>query len=144
MEELNSRNALRNAILQLEHKQRTQKKALNAQFQEAYESLKPINLIKSTFRDVTESSELKEDLLNTAIGMTAGFLSKKLYEGGSKSPIKRLIGSALMLGVAKLVTKNPETVKALGQKFLNAIKLSVYPKENGIAKRLPATYWEDA
>jgi hypothetical protein len=137
MEKLNSQTALRNAILQLEHKQLAQKKALNAQFLEAYDSLKPINLIKSTFKEITQSSELTDNLLNTVVGVSAGFISKRLYEGGSKSPIKRLIGSALMFGVSNYVAKNPETIKILGQRVLDAFKCSVYPKENGIAKHLP-------
>jgi hypothetical protein len=137
MEKLNSETALRNAIQQLEEKHLAQAKALTEQFHEAYESLKPINLIKSTIKEATASIDLKDNLLNTSIGLTAGFLSKKLFESVSKSPLKRLIGSAIMFGITNLVAKNPETVKALGLKFLNAIKPSTHHRNNGVAEHQP-------
>jgi hypothetical protein len=112
MQQINSTTNLRDAILKLESAQAQEGKILKEQFQLAYESVKPINLIKNTFKEVTASQSLKENLLNTAVGITAGYLSKKLVEGTSDSPFKKLLGTALMFGITNAVAKNPDAVKA--------------------------------
>ncbi|HEY6438123.1 MAG TPA: hypothetical protein VIY47_16145, partial [Ignavibacteriaceae bacterium] len=85
-------------------------------------SLKPLNLIKNTFKQATGSADLKENLLNTSVGLTAGYLSKIIFEGVSKNPLKKLLGSALMFGITNIVAKNPEPLKSLGLKFLKVIR----------------------
>ena len=49
-----------------------------------YESIKTINIIKDTFQDFTHSPDLKSNLLQTAVSITGGYLSKKLLFGKSK------------------------------------------------------------
>lgn len=127
MQKINSLTGLREAIFQLEIRQAEEAKMLKEQFYLAYNSVKPINLIKSTFKEVAESRELKDNIVNTSIGLTAGYVSKVLFEGTSKNPLKRLLGSFLMFGITNLVTKNPNTVKTVGQKFLKMIS----PHSNG-------------
>lgn len=130
MNKLNSETALQNAIQQLEAKQRHEADALTEQFHTAYESLKPINLIKSTIKDAAASIDLKNNLLNTTIALASGYLSKKLYERFSKSPLKRLVGSALMFGVTNLIAKNPETIKSVGEQLLNAVQTPATQHDN--------------
>lgn len=121
MHQINSSTQLREVILDLEIKQTGEEKILKQQFQLAYESVKPINLIKSTFKEVTASQDLKDNLLNTTVGITAGYLSKKLFEGVSDSPLKKLLGTALMFGITNAVAKNPEAVKAAARGIFNLI-----------------------
>lgn len=139
MEKLNAETSLKNMITQLEHQQSVECDAVKEQLHSAYESLKPVNLLISTLKDVTASIDLKDNLLNTAIGLSAGFLSKKLFEGVSGSPFKRLIGSALMFGVTNLVTKNPETLKSVGNQLMEVIRPASSFKDNGVAHHQPGT-----
>lgn len=115
MQQINSATNLREAILELEKQQTGEGKILKEQFYLAYESVKPINLIKSTFKEVSASQDLKDNLLNTTVGITAGYLSKKLFEGVSNNPLRKLLGTALMFGITNAVAKNPETVKAVAR-----------------------------
>lgn len=131
MEKLNAEDTLRNAIAQLEDQRSEEGKAIKEQFQVAYESLKPLNLIKSTLKEATASIDLKDNLLNTTIGLAVGFVSKKLFEGKTKSPFKRLVGSALMFGVTNLISKNPETIKSIGGRLMNVIRPATAHHENG-------------
>lgn len=119
---INSATELRDAILQLESKQEDEGKMLKENFQITYESIKPINLIKSTLNEITASQDLKDNLLNTAAGLTAGYLSKKLFVGVSHNPLKKLLGTALMYGITNLVAKHPETIKSVGNGILNLIR----------------------
>ncbi len=132
MQKINSAIRLRDAILQLESKQTEERKLLKKQFHLAYESIKPVNLIKGAFKEVAESRELKDNILNTSVGLAAGYVSKILFEGTSKSPIKKILGSVLMFGITNLVTKNPEPVKSLGKKFLEIIRSKSADSVNGV------------
>jgi len=113
MQTINSATNLRAAILELEEKRAMDEKIVRDHFHQAYESIKPLNLIKSTFKEVAQSEDIKDELINTSIGLTAGYISKKIFEGVAGNPLKKLLGTALMFGVKSLVARNPETVKKL-------------------------------
>ena len=115
MTKINSGTDLRVAILKLEAEQAYEEKVLKEQLHLAYESVKPVNLVKGIVKDVVESKDLKADLVNASVALTAGYLSKKLFEGVANGPIKKLLGTALMFGITNAVAKNPETVKTAGK-----------------------------
>jgi len=115
-------NDLRAAIILLESRQTSEAKLMKDQFLVAVESIKPINLIKSTFLEAAESPDLQNNLINSTVGMSAGFISKLIFQGISGSPIKRILGTALMFGIKNLVAHNPETVKTWGKVFFTALK----------------------
>jgi len=121
MEKINSTAALKAAILQLETKQSNEGKVLKEQYLKAYESVKPINLVKSTFREITASPDLKDELFNTSVGLVAGYVSKVLFQGTSHSPVRKLFGTVLMFGITNAVARHPEVVKSVGKGLLNMI-----------------------
>ena len=104
---------LRVAILLLESKQQEEEKLLKKQFLEAYESVKPINLIKNTFKEATASPEIQDNLINSAIGILTGYGSKLIFQGATGGPVRKIIGTVLMFGIKNLVTQNPEIIKTL-------------------------------
>jgi len=122
MEKINSETDLREAIVKLEGKWIDDGKLVKEQFFLTIESIKPINLIKSTFKDAVTSPDIKNKILNTSVGLTAGFLSKIIFQSILKSPINRLIGTAVMFGITNVVAKNPETVKSIGKGFFKMIR----------------------
>ena len=122
MEKINSETDLREAIVKLEGKWIDDGKLVKEQFFLTIESIKPINLIKSTFKDAVTSPDIKNKILNTSVGLTAGFLSKLLIQGVIKSPVNRLIGTAVMFGISNVVAKNPEAVKSIGKGFFKMIR----------------------
>lgn len=121
MQNIHSDTSIRDAILELELKQAVDIKLLKEQFHLAYESIQPINIIKNTFREAVASDELKDNILNTSVGLVVGYLSKMLFERESMSPLKKLLGTAILLGITNTVAKNPEAVKSLGKGFLKII-----------------------
>ena len=122
MQNINTEIELRASILFLESRQMEEGRMLKEQFMLAYESIKPVNLIKSTIMEAAESSNLQDNLLNATVGLTAGYLSKVMFQSVTNSPIKKILGTALMFGIKNLVAQNPETVKALGKGFFEMIK----------------------
>ncbi len=120
MEKIQSLSDLEDAIKLLKFKKAEDEKLLKELFYMTYESVKPINMIKNLFKEPVASQNIKDSLLTTSVGLGAGYLSKLLFQGVVRVPFKNFIGSALMLSVENLITKNPGVVGALSSLFLDA------------------------
>lgn len=112
---------LQEAIVQLEAKNLREKLQLKENFHELTESLKPINLIKSTFNKVKESPGITGNILKATVGLGIGLLSKRLLIGKSTNIAKTFLGSVIKMGVAGLVAKNSDNIKASGSRFIKNI-----------------------
>ena len=100
---------LRSKIALLKQQQETDLILLKEQFNETIESLKPINLLKNTFKDVVSSPDLKTTIVKNAIGLATGYLSKKVLIGSSHNPIKKILGTVIEFVVANVVAKRVDT-----------------------------------
>lgn len=87
---------------------------LKKQFHVAYESVKPINLVKNFFHETIASPELKNDFLSKIIGFGTGILSKKLLLGSTHNPVTKVLGTFLEFAVASKVSKHSEMIKRIG------------------------------
>ncbi len=103
----------------LEHEE--EGKLLKAQFHLTYESLKPVNILKSAIKTIITAPDLKANLVNTAIGMTTGFIAKKLFTAGSANPLVKLFGSLVATFVSNGVTKNGDEIRSAGSVLLKKI-----------------------
>ena len=119
MGKIQSMSDLEDAIKLLEYKKTEDKQFLREISNMAYDSLKPINIIKNIFKEIVEPQNLKDNLLNTSVGLGLGYLSKILFQSVVKVPFKKFFGSALMHNIENLVAKNPEVVSTLATLFLN-------------------------
>jgi hypothetical protein len=90
-------------------------------FFRTYESLKPINLITSIMDEVTSSPYLTNNIVDTAIGLTAGYISRKAVVKESDGILRKLFGTVLQFGVTNLVAQNPESIKSFGKFILHHI-----------------------
>lgn len=106
MKKLNETDLLDQTILALKIKKADEFESLKVQFHFTYESVKPINLIKNVFTDLTDSPVIKNNILNNIIGLSTGYLSRKLILGSSQNPIKRVLGSAFQFVVSNFVSKH--------------------------------------
>ena len=121
MDKINNTKELDLAILYLTNKQAEEELLLKNEFKTSYESLKPINILKSTFKELVEAPNFKEDLLNTSISIASGYLSKKLAVGSSNDPLKQIFGSFLQIGITSLVVKNADGIKSKLVDFLSKV-----------------------
>lgn len=127
MKEIDLEIRLREAILQLEKQQAEEKRLLKEEFQAAYEGMQPLSLLKNTFKAISETQDVKQDIINTSLGLGVSYLSKRFLKDVSKKPSKKLIGAAVLLGITAVVIKNPETVKSIGGSLLKLF----LPKSSG-------------
>ena len=119
---------LKAAIQALEQRQEAEGKMLKAQFHDAYESIKPINLIKSTFRQAVASSEVKENLINLSASLVAGYLSEALIARVANPSLKQVLRGAAMLGINQAIEKNPHFLSAVARGIGQMLKRKPSPE----------------
>lgn len=111
MQKINSTKELHEAILVLEETQSNDLNLLKLQLERVYESVQPINLIKSTIEQINESNEIKSDLLKAAVVVSTGFLSKALFNKVNNKVVNTVLSSSVALGVINAVINNPAVIK---------------------------------
>ncbi len=121
MQKINSDTSIKDAILELEAQQANDARMLKEQFNRAFESIQPINIIKNTFKEAANSDDLKDDILNTSVGLVVGYISQKLLNNVSISPVKKLFVTAILFSITNIVAKHPEKVKAVVMNLLKMI-----------------------
>ncbi len=113
MSNITSISEIRNAIVLLETEQEVKGQLLRQQAQLTYESLKPVNLLKSAVQDMT-SAPLPTKLLGTTAGMALAYLARKIVIGASVN----IFGSMIQLGVTKLIARQSTRIKSISR-FVN-------------------------
>lgn len=105
---------LEEAIAELENKKVRQKTEMTAEFKNTVESLKPMNLIKSSFHKINKN-HLAKTVLKTAGGIGVALLTNKMT-GGTFKPTgpKSLIGSVVKSTLGAAVINNSDKIKAYG------------------------------
>jgi hypothetical protein len=126
MENITSPADIKNAIQLLEAEQDVKKELLKEQFYLTYESLKPVNLIKSTFKEISTSPYLIENIVGTATGLATGYISRKIVVGASGNLFRKLFGAILQFGVTNLVARHPDEIRSLTHSLFQYI----FPKRN--------------
>ena len=124
--------ALRKSISVLELRQIEEGKLLREQFTVTTESLKPINIIRKMFVDIAEPSELKDSLLQTITGLISGYLSRKMLVRSSKNPLIRLAGIFVQYGVTNFVSRNSDSIKAIGLYYINKLSKNLNDHKRSI------------
>lgn len=118
MKNKNATDSLSDLILIQEMKYDNDLEQLKNQFDVAYESVKPINLIKNLVHSVTASPEIKNDLLSNVIGFGTGFISKKILLGSLHNPVTKVLGTLFEFAVANVVSKHTVGIKTIGGNLL--------------------------
>lgn len=111
MKKINQTEVLKETILLMKMKQAEELVQLKDQYHYTIESLKPLNLIKNAFGLIATSPEIKGNILSNIVGMTTGYLTKKVLLGSTHNPIKRILGTVLQFVITNVATKHSETSK---------------------------------
>jgi hypothetical protein len=122
MQKITSVAELRNAIQILEAEQAIKGRLLKEQFDLTYESLKPVNIIKRTIKDIASTPYLVNNLIGTLLGLVSGSLSNRVFVGSSGNIFRKLFGTLLQYGVTNAVSKNPDVIKSLGQYIVHYLR----------------------
>jgi hypothetical protein len=132
MQKITSSAELKKAIQLLEEEQAVKEQLLREQISITYETLKPVNLLKSTLKDISGSPYLIENVLGSAVGLASGYVSKKLVVGASAGILRKLFGSILQFGITNLIASHPEAIKSAGRYIIQRM---LHKSEKGTKSR---------
>lgn len=116
MEKISTSAELKEAIQLLEAQKSVHLQEIRENFSHTWESIKPVNLIKNTMKEIGSSPYLLQNILNVTLGLVAGHLLKRaLFIGRSNKKSMKFLGLILQLGVTNLVVYAPNAIKSLVQ-----------------------------
>jgi hypothetical protein len=102
-------------ILALEEQQKLELMLLKEVIREASTKLNPLEIIKNAIATENNTDGLGTNIVHDLIGMSTGFVSKKLMFGSTTNPFKKIIGSILQFAVATFVSNHSEKIQAIGE-----------------------------
>lgn len=119
---------LETAIKRLERRKSIMEEDLKDHMHSILESLKPSNILKTTLHEVQESTPLKHNLFKVALGLGAGYFSRKMIVGKSAGIVKKALGTALQFGITQFIAKKDDN---------NSNESSSFPsKKKNLLKRI--------
>jgi hypothetical protein len=119
MKTKNETDTLNDLIILVEQKRAYELELLKEQLHLVGENLHPLNLIKSVFHEIVDSPEIKNNLVNSAIGLFTGFISKKVLTGNTHNSFKKILGTIIQFGVTNVVSKHSDDLKSIVKNLLN-------------------------
>ena len=137
MENQHTAESLKEMIAELEERQAKEGVLLKEQLDVTINNLRPANILQSIVKEFHVSQNLLDELVNTAISITSGFVSKKIVVGRSKNQFLKLIGLAVQFGITTVISKKfhilKEKVNHLIERFLSEKEKEEKPEseENG-------------
>ena len=114
-------HGLRIDIAELEKQKEYKIKLLKEQFHIVQATLSPMNVIRNTVHEAASSADIKNTVINNAIGLTGGLISKKLLFGSSHNPVKKVLGLLVEFAVANIISKHPDKIREVAQKLIHRI-----------------------
>ena len=118
MQKITSTAGLKRAIQLLEAEKAANGKLLKEQFISTYESFKPASLLRSTLKDISSSPNLIENVIGTALGLGAGYLSRSILPGVTAMKFGKLLSPVIQLGVTNFLTKQSGNIRSAGEVML--------------------------
>lgn len=111
MAKVSPADTLKESIRLLEIQQAEEREIVKQQLKITYESLKLSNLIKSSLKELTGSTELKGTLFESVTALLTGFLTRKILVNSKSNVFTRILGLFMQYGVTTLVARNAETIR---------------------------------
>jgi len=118
---IDTRESLVAAIERLEAEQKEHIGAIKKDMHDAYESLKPVHVIKTLVSELFTSPEIRKDLFQSGVGLGAGYLAKKIVVGKSHNLFKRLMGQLVQIGVTNMVNSNEEEIESKSRSLIQRL-----------------------
>ena len=108
LESIASTTDLQTAIKRLERRKFILEEDLKEHFHDLAISLKPKNILKNTITELQESTTLRQNVLKVALGLGAGYFSRRLLVNKSAGIIKKALGTVLQYGITNFIAKKSD------------------------------------
>ncbi len=120
MENTSEIESLKERIQVLENQRDIDLMLLKEELNHTIDSLRPANLIKNALPKLS-STAVTDNLISSAAGLAAGYVSKKIIIGKTKNPVKQFLGLVFQFAIAGVVVKNANLIKAAGSFLIKSI-----------------------
>jgi hypothetical protein len=125
MNEIINVDLLRARILELENDQDTQWKQLKDNVKQQYENIKPINLIKNAFSNITDSIDNENDILKEGAALASGLIANAIMSGTKNKLMKRWVTLALFSAATYLISKYQDEIIEAGHNVMEFVTKKV-------------------
>jgi hypothetical protein len=122
MEKIRNTNELHARIAELQLQSKNESVALKTELAETMERVHPIQLLTKGLKEIVKSPEVKSELLSLSIGMSAGYIAKKLIIGKSTNTLQNIAGNILGMVVSKNLALNSDKIQSTALSFLNNLR----------------------
>jgi hypothetical protein len=95
--------------------------ALKDEITELVTTINPIKLITHGFKEIITSPEVKEGLFDLTIGMSAGYIAKKIVIGKSENALQHIAGNVVGMFVSKNVAEHSDKIRMVGLSMIRGI-----------------------
>lgn len=95
--------------------------ALKQEVTEIVTNINPIKLITHGLKEIITSEEMKEGLFSLTMGMSAGYVAKKIVIGNSENAIQHIAGNVVGMVVSKNVALHSDQIRSAGMLILKGI-----------------------
>lgn len=96
-------DSLQRRLDELKQQEKIQTAELRESFGTLVESISPSSILKNSVQEIVSSPGLRSNLLNTAVGIGAGMIGKKLFVGKSGNIFKKIGGTAVEFFLSNFV-----------------------------------------
>ncbi|HLP19906.1 MAG TPA: hypothetical protein VK174_06375 [Chitinophagales bacterium] len=129
MEKIDNAEQLRQAIEALEKTQQAEANGVKTQMHEVYESVRPVNLIKGTLKDIGESAEIKDSLLRIPVAMVSAYVNKQLSKEPAYTSARSVLAQTLIDTAVDTVKRNPELFNAVAKSAFSLLMNTIRNKK---------------
>lgn len=107
-------------IVMLEKEQKIRGDQLKIDFADAYDSLKPANILKNTIKELSTSSDLRTNIITASFSMAAGYLSSRILKGSNFKTFRKISALLIDYGVRNIL-RHPDAIKAILGNFIQRL-----------------------
>lgn len=131
MNKIKNTTELQARILELQIQGKDEMSVLKNQISVIVDNVNPIQILTHGIKEIIKSPEVKHELLGLTLGMSAGYITRKIVVGKSKNIIQHIAGNVLGMVVSKNVALNLEKIQSTAFSFLsNLITKNKLEEEN--------------
>ena len=105
MEKITISERLEVAIAAAKLRQQQQRNAVNVQFENMVDGLKPINILNNTLTDFQQMPNVKANVIGSVVSIASGYLTRKLVTSSSSNLLTKIGGYALQYMITNFVSK---------------------------------------
>ena len=117
---------IKKVIVLIEDEVEEQKKLLMDQINILYDNFRPVNVVKDVFREVVTSKDFRSNILTATMGISTGYVTKRLLFRKDNNLLKALTGNLLQYGIANMIVNPSRVLKTI---FLPILELFSSKKE---------------